>query len=116
MEKCRRLLLGYGVLTCLSLIFDFVELIIHYVRFGYPGSEHSDLTMLFLTLIFLGLDVFYIVWAFQAKSKFPGHVAVNISSALFGQVEKFNLEILRTVNGVDSRSSRFVGRFIGNRN
>ena len=63
-EACRRLLLAYAVLTWLCLMFDLIEFLIHYVRFGYEGNEHSDLAMLFLTLIFLGFDVFYLAWAF----------------------------------------------------
>lgn len=49
------------------MVIDFIEFLVHFIRFGYKGDEHSDLAMLFLTIIFLGLDIFYIVWAFGAK-------------------------------------------------
>jgi hypothetical protein len=73
-KNCKRLFLAYGALTSLSLIFDFVEFLIQYIRFGYRGDEHSDLAMLGITLLFLALDFFYIAWAFQAKGKFPDTV------------------------------------------
>ena len=69
------MLVSYAVCTILCLLFDFVEFIIHYVRFGYKGDEHSDLAMLFLTLLFLGIDIYYIAWTLQVKSNFPGSIA-----------------------------------------
>lgn len=63
-ETCRKLVIAYGALTWLALLLDAIEFLVHYVRFGYIGDEHSDLAMLFLTLIFLGCDVYYIAWAF----------------------------------------------------
>lgn len=89
-QDCRKLLLGYGVFTFLSLTLDLIEFLIHYIRFGYRGDEHSDLTMLLLTLIFLGIDSFYIAWTFQAKGKFPGEISATVTKALYGYVDTMN--------------------------
>ena len=90
-------MIAYAVLTWLCLTLDLIEFLIHYVRFGYPGGEHSDLAMLFLTLIFLGFDVFYLAWAMQAKEKFPKDIADAVSKALLGSVEYINLQLYESV-------------------
>ena len=98
-DSCKRLLLAYGALTGLCFIFDLVEFLIQYIRFGYNGDEHSVLSMLFLTLIFLGLDLYYVAWVLQAKGKFPRETFSNaISNALFGFVEKMNNELYSIFN------------------
>ena len=40
-EKCKSFFLGYGVLTVLCFLFDAVEFLIQFIRFGYKGDEHS---------------------------------------------------------------------------
>jgi hypothetical protein len=96
-ESCRKFVLSYAILTWICLTLDLIEFLIHYVRFGYPGGEHSDLAMLFLTVIFLGFDIFYLAWAIQAKDKFPAVIADAVSKALLGSVEKINLQLYETV-------------------
>ncbi len=81
------MLLTYAVLTWLCLTLDLIEFLIHYVRFGYVGDEHSDLAMLYLTLIFLGFDVYYLAWAYQARAKFPGTISDAVYKALLGSME-----------------------------
>ena len=51
------------------------------------------MAMLFLTIIFLGLDIFYIVWALGAKEKFPGEISNAIVKALFGKMEEISLNL-----------------------
>lgn len=91
-------LMLYGVLTGVCTIIDCIEFLIQFIRFGYRGSEHSTLAMLALTCIFLCIDFFYILWAFQAKQKFPNASISNISRALFGFVESINGEIKQISN------------------
>jgi hypothetical protein len=96
-ERCKRLILSYAFITSFCLLLDLIEFLIHYVRFGYAGDEHSDLAMLFLTLIFLGTDVFYLAYAMQAKEKFPAKISEAVRQALFGSMEKINLELYESV-------------------
>jgi len=81
-------MIAYVVFTWLTLVIDLVEFLVHFIRFGYKGDEHSDLAMLFLTIIFLGLDVFYMVWALGAKNKFSGLISKSLTMALFGKMEQ----------------------------
>jgi L-ribulose-5-phosphate 3-epimerase UlaE len=53
--------------------------------------------MLFLTLIFLGTDVYYLAYAMQAKEKFPEKISEAVRHALFGSMEKMNLELYESV-------------------
>ena len=53
--------------------------------------------MLFLTVIFVAIDYFYIAWAFQARDKFPGAISQSITQALFGMLDKINIDILAMI-------------------
>ena len=53
--------------------------------------------MLFLTLIFLGADVYYLAYAMQAKEKVPAKISEAVRQALFGSMEKINLELYESV-------------------
>ncbi len=75
------------------MVIDLVEFLVHFIRFGYQGDEHSDLAMLFLTIIFLALDIFYLVWALGAKEKFPGEISSGLMKALFGKMEEISLNL-----------------------
>ena len=83
-------MIAYVALTWLTFVIDIIEFIVHFIRFGYKGEEHSDLAMLFLTIIFLGLDVYYLVWALGAKDKFSGVISKSLVAALFGRVESIS--------------------------
>ena len=48
--------------------------------------KQIHIAMLFLTIIFLGLDVYYMVWALGAKDKFSGVISKSLVAALFGRV------------------------------
>ena len=83
-------MIAYVALTWVTFVIDTIEFIIHFIRFGYKGEEHSDIAMLFLTIIFLGLDVYYLVWALGAKDKFSGVISKSLVAALFGRVESIS--------------------------
>ena len=53
--------------------------------------------MLFLTLIFLGTDVYYLAYAMQAKEKFHEKISEAVRQALFVSMEKMNLELYESV-------------------
>lgn len=72
-------MIAYVALTWFTFVIDVIEFIIQFIRFGYKGDEHSDLAMLFLTIIFLGLDVFYMVWSLGAKEKFSGIISKSLT-------------------------------------
>lgn len=86
-------MLSYVILTWLAMVIDIIEFLVHFIRFGYKGDEHSDLAMLFLTIIFLGLDIFYILWALGVKEKFPGEISNGLVKALFGKMEEISFSL-----------------------
>lgn len=79
MEGCRHFLSCYLVLTLICLFVDFIDFIIQFVRFGRKGDEYSDLMMLFIVIVFLALDVFYFIWAFQVRKKFSSDISLFIT-------------------------------------
>lgn len=106
--------MAYAGFTSLCLVFDFVEFLIQYIRFGYKGDEHSDLAMLGITLLFLGVDFFYLAWAVQAKGKFPDALFQgSVSKALLGFGEKMNQELYAFFNESRLRAQRQTGAALG---
>ncbi|CDW79748.1 UNKNOWN [Stylonychia lemnae] len=107
-DECKGLLLGYCILTLISTTFDFIEFLVQFIRFGRDGDEHSELAMLALTLIFLALDFYYIVWVVQAKDKFEPEISNHLTRALFG----FANDLVRQLGqkaGLDPLSKRMAG-------
>jgi hypothetical protein len=103
-DKCKKILLAYCIFTFIAVFFDFVDLVIQFVRFGRQGDEHSDLAMLFLTIIFLGLDFYYIAWVLQAKQKFPTEISQALVKALLGFAN--NMTVYLHTNITEARFSR----------
>ena len=109
-ESCRKYMLSYVILTWLAMVIDIIEFLVHFIRFGYKGDEHSDLAMLFLTIIFLALDVFYLVWALGAKEKFPGDISNALTKALFGKAEEISLSLAETAKNKKSAIGKMLTR------
>ena len=103
-------MLSYVILTWLAMVIDIIEFLVHFIRFGYKGEEHSDLAMLFLTIIFLGLDIFYIVWALGAKEKFPGEISNAIVKALFGKMEEISMNLSESAKNKKKALSKMLTR------
>jgi hypothetical protein len=103
-------MLSYVILTWLAMVIDIIEFLVHFIRFGYKGEEHSDLAMLFLTIIFLGLDIFYIVWALGAKEKFPGEISNAIVKALFGKMEEISMNLSESAKNKKNALGKMLTR------
>eukprot|EP00347_Sterkiella_histriomuscorum_P021291 403334519 len=106
-EECNTQLLSYGIVTMFAAFFDFIEFLIQFIRFGRSGDEHSELAMMALTLIFIALDFYYILWAIQAKDKFSPEISKNLTRALFGIASDFIIQMTETLhkNGKNIRNS-----------
>ena len=83
-ESCRHFLVTYMSLTIVCLFIDVIDFIVQFVRFGRQGDEYSEIMMLFLVLVFLGVDLVYFIWGFSVKSKFRPDIAQYLSKAVFG--------------------------------
>ena len=60
---------------------------------GVPGYEHADVVMLIMTMIFIGIDVYYFLWVLSLKGKLPPDMAVFVSDAVLGYTKKMNREL-----------------------
>ena len=83
-KSCETKLMVYCILTISCAFLDFIQFLIQFIRFGRYGSEHSNLMMIAITLIFLAVDFYYILWVVQANIKFPKNMSENLTRALFG--------------------------------
>ena len=55
--------------------------------------------MLFIVLIFLGVDAYYAIWALQVKEAFPkSTLSYAVRNALFGFEQKMKEELYRVFN------------------
>jgi hypothetical protein len=72
--------------------------VIQFVRFGRIGDEYSELMMLFIVVVFLSLDVFYFIWAIQAKTKFRDDISQYITQAMFGFASKMKGSLVENIS------------------
>ena len=61
-EDNRKWLMLYTVLTGICYLFDALTFVIVLKWFSVAGKEHSELLMLFATLINFGIDMYYLLW------------------------------------------------------
>ena len=104
-KDCSFLLQCYCIVTLFCASFDFLEFIIQYIRFGKFGDAHSCLFMLALTCIFVLLDLFYLLWIFQAKEKLPKDIAAYVQRALLGFANEMSLNLIKHAKKAVSRVS-----------
>lgn len=60
------LVVNYFKVTVVCLVPDAIDCLIQLIRFGRKGDEFSDITMLLMSLAFLGFDIYYYIWAYKA--------------------------------------------------
>ena len=61
--------------------------------------------MLALTCIFVLLDLFYLLWIFQAKEKLPKDIAAYVQRALLGFANEMSLNLIKHAKKAVSRVS-----------
>ena len=99
-ESCKNLLLIYLIFTVICIVLDVIDFIVQFVRFGRAGDEYSELMMLFIVVIFLGLDVFYFIWVMQVKTKVRPEMAAYLSKALFGFVTLMKTQLVSNAKNI----------------
>ena len=62
--------------------------------------------MLALTLIFVALDFYYIIWVINAKDKFEPAISNHLTRALFGFVDDLSKSLSRKTGIADPLTSR----------
>ena len=86
--------LFYTFGTIIAYIFDILVFCIALYKFqGVPGHEHADLILLFISLSFLFIDVYYFTWVISLKGKLPPEMAAYASDAILGYSKKMTREL-----------------------
>merc|ERR1712110_943529 len=93
-------MLFYGIATAVCYILDALSFIIVYKHFSVPGDEHTEILMMNAVLIFLAIDVYFVIWADGLKRKLPHNMSDAVSSAILGQTKKLRRELINNVNKV----------------
>ena len=100
-EENRKWLLLYSGLTGLCYLFDALTFVIVLRWFSVAGKEHSELLMLFATLINFGIDMYYLIWVMQLKSKLPPKMGTFVSDAILGYTKKLTRELYHNLDRSD---------------
>jgi len=104
-SACQKLLMIYFTITVLCVLTDSIDFIIELVAFGRPGQEYSVMMLLILSVIFLVIDFYYIVWIQSMKHNFPPNIANYVSRALKGGMNKMRAAMMTGFYRLKSRFS-----------
>ena len=61
-----------------------MNLIVILNHFGVKGEEYQEITLLFLTLIFFGTNIYWAGYVFLLEYKFPRYISKYCVEVLFG--------------------------------
>ena len=75
---------AYGILTVISGIFDFFNLVIVLHHFGEKGAEYEEMTLLGLCMIFWSCNIYWAGYVFLTYYKFPNYMGKYLQELFFG--------------------------------
>jgi len=75
---------AYGILTVVSGLFDFFNLVIILHHFGEKGSEYEEMTLLGLTMVFWSCNLYWAGSVFLLWYKFPNYIGKYLQETFFG--------------------------------
>jgi hypothetical protein len=99
----------YMVFSVLSLIGDLIDFIAQIVRFGRPGDEYSDILLVFACLIFVGIDVYYILFIYHFRMHTPDHIKSPLTEAYYGSTEALGKTMIRSVESTKTNLKKVAG-------
>jgi hypothetical protein len=82
-KKILRIIKVFGVLTVISNFLDFFNFIVILNYFGQPGMEYEECTLMFLVLVFNGINIYYALNFMLLKFRFPDYISKYIIEAFF---------------------------------
>jgi hypothetical protein len=82
-KKILRIIKVFGVLTVISNFLDFFNFIVILNYFGQPGMEYEECTLMFLVLVFNGINIYYALSFMLLKFRFPDYISKYIIEAFF---------------------------------
>lgn len=92
-KQCGTFLMIYMVLTVLCTIFDFIAFFISLAAFSTDYTMFADCALLFLSIVFMSLDLYYFAWVFSSKTKFPSYASQSVYLGLIGIFKSINKNV-----------------------
>jgi predicted TIM-barrel fold metal-dependent hydrolase len=83
-ERTMKWVKAYGILTVVSGIFDFFNLVIILHHFGEQGAEYEEMTLLGLCMVFWGCNLYWAGYVFLTYYRFPNYMAKYLQEMFFG--------------------------------
>jgi len=83
-EKTMNWVKAYGILTVVSGLFDFFNLVIILHHFGEKGSEYEEMTLLGLCMVFWSCNLYWAGSVFLLYYKFPNYIGKYLQETFFG--------------------------------
>jgi len=84
MQKSRKYLVFYTLLTVACYCCDGINFLIQYKNFGSDGEQRGEFLLLLVSLLFYVTDVIYLVWVVNLKDKLPAMLSKGISDGMLG--------------------------------
>ena len=72
------------------------------MRFGVPGDEYSDILLVTVCAIMIGIDLYYIFWLYHTKGKLPDKMQTNTTGAMLGFGDSFKNQLNESIKSVKS--------------
>ena len=75
---------GYALMTVISAIFDFFNLVVVLHHFGEAGAEYEEMTILGLVLVFFFCNLYWVGSIWLMHYKFPNYMNKFFKESFFG--------------------------------
>ena len=100
-------MLIYSCVTFIVYFLDALTFIIMYKQFSQVGNEHTEILMLLATLVYITIDVYYLVWLANIKSNLPQDMASMVSDAILGYTKKLKDELMHKMTKISLRNHEY---------
>ena len=87
----------YSVVTFVCYFLDAMTFIVMYKMFSEVGNEHTEILMLLATLVYIAIDIYYMLWISNVRTSLPPRIAAIFSDAILGYTQKMRSEMLNMV-------------------
>ena len=84
-QATRKFLLGYFILTVISLLLDLIAFVSALKNFGGDNSViYNDFCLMYFSILFSFLNWYYLLWVLSFIYKLPNYVTTEIVYGLMG--------------------------------
>ena len=86
------------MVTFICYICDALTFLIMYKQFSVAGDEHSEILLLISSIVFITIDIYYVIWLANIKNNLPVKMAGVISEAVLGYTRTMRRELISNLN------------------